>query len=517
MSEAVPVTVGSPGVGFARVLPDDRLVRRAAAGDERTFAAIFDRYHQRLYRYCAAIVGNPQDAQDALQNTMVKVLRALPGEERRLELKPWLYRIAHNESVELLRRRRDSRELDAELAAPGQGLAAEAASRERLRQLIADLDELPERQRGALVMRELAGLEFSEIGAALGTSAAVARQTLYEARQGLRQMDEGRELSCEVVTRALSDGDGRVSRRRDLRAHLRSCAECRRFRAEIEGRERDFAGLAPLPALAAATVLQGLFGGGGAGGVGGAAAGSGLAASVGGGAAKTIGTTALLKGTAAVAVVAVIGVGAADRGGLVDVGGSGDSGAPAPARSADGSAGAPADPDSGAAAPGGARGVESGAARVRRIGDARAASGDARGAISPGLGSKAGTEEAAAAAPTSSQGASTDAPATLASQGASSGSHPHGRGHEKQHPAASAHGQQTAATHKAGGRGSSAGSTGHSAHPAHPPKPAHPSTPSAEKGSTPAPAPTTPKAQGPTPAPAEPAAAPPAHETGKKP
>src|SRR5258707_2659104 len=97
---------------MARVLSDDRLTRRAAGGDEKAFGAIFDRYHQGLYRYCLAIVGDPQDAQDALQNTMVKVLRALPGEERKLELKPWLYRIAHNESVELLRRRRETRPLD---------------------------------------------------------------------------------------------------------------------------------------------------------------------------------------------------------------------------------------------------------------------------------------------------------------------------------------------------------------------------------------------------------------------
>ena len=104
---------------MSSLLSDQRLVRRAAGGEEHAFAAIFDRYHQPLYRYCLAIVGDSQDAQDALQNTMLKVLRALPGEEREIKLKPWLYRIAHNESVDLLRRRRDTRELDAELAAPG--------------------------------------------------------------------------------------------------------------------------------------------------------------------------------------------------------------------------------------------------------------------------------------------------------------------------------------------------------------------------------------------------------------
>ena len=354
-------------------------------------------------------------------------------------------------------------------------------------------------------MRELAGLEFAEIGAALGTSAAVARQTLYDARLGLRQMDEGREMSCAAVTRALSDGDGRVSRRRDLRAHLRTCAECRRFDAEIEGRERDFAALAPLPALAAAGLLQGLFGGG-AGGAGGAVAGGGVAAGVGGGTAQTIGAVTLLKGAAAVAVVAAIGVGAADRSGLVDVGGPGGDSAPAPVRSADESAETPGASGSESAARGGARKVEPGAARLRRVSDARAAGSAAP--IAPGSG-------------TGSTDASGPAPPVL-QEGTGPNAHPHGREHEKQHPSASAHGQQTAATHKAeaGGRGSTTGGT---SHPTHPPKPAHPPTPSTEKRSTaatPAPATTSPgqQAHGQAAAAApEPGAVPSAKESGKKP
>ena len=87
---------------------DEQLALRATQGDRRAFEAIYGRYHQALYRFCLAMVGNPQDAQDALQNTMVKVLRALPGEKREIRLKPWLYRIARNESVETLRRRHDS-------------------------------------------------------------------------------------------------------------------------------------------------------------------------------------------------------------------------------------------------------------------------------------------------------------------------------------------------------------------------------------------------------------------------
>src|ERR1700761_7175901 len=132
------------------VRDERRLARRAARGDRDAFTAIFRRFHQDLYRYCVALLGNREDAQDALQNTMVKALRALPGERREIDLKPWLYRIAHNESIDLVRRRRPAVELEEDGLPAGVTLAEEVETRQRLRQLIADLGELPERQSGAL-------------------------------------------------------------------------------------------------------------------------------------------------------------------------------------------------------------------------------------------------------------------------------------------------------------------------------------------------------------------------------
>ena len=202
-----------PGRGSrpSRLVSDDRLARRAKAGDRGAFEAIYQRYHQDLYRFCLAMLGNTADAQEALQDTMVKALRGLPGETRHIHLKPWLYRIARNESIETIRRRRDSIQLDAEEMVSASQVSDTAESRERLRKLISDLEELPERQRAALVMRELGGLGFPEIAEAFETSPGVARQTVYEARLSLRQMEEGREMSCAAVMRELSDGDGRLS------------------------------------------------------------------------------------------------------------------------------------------------------------------------------------------------------------------------------------------------------------------------------------------------------------------
>lgn len=291
--------------------------------DESALVSVYERYQQQLYRFCFSIVGNAEDAQDALQSAMVKALRALRGEQRQIELKPWLYRIAHNESIDLLRRRRNEAQIDPELSVSTSDPQETAATRDRLRRLLTDLASLPERQRETLIMRELAGLSFVEIGEALETSPDVARQTLYEARLNLRQLEAGREMSCDEVMRQISDGDGRVLRRRQIQAHLRACAECRDFREAIESRQRDLAAIAPLPAAAAASALQGLLAGaagGGAAATGAAGAGAGTAGTVGVGAGKVMATSAVVKSVATVAVVAVVGVGAADRGGLIDAG-----------------------------------------------------------------------------------------------------------------------------------------------------------------------------------------------------
>ena len=268
---------------------------------------IFERYQQELYRFCLGLLSEPQDAQDALQNTMVKALRALPGETREIALRPWLYRIAHNEAINLHRAKRETQTLDRHLLDGHSSIAETAEHRERLQWLLRDLGDLPERQRAVLVMRELSGLDFADIGAALGTSGAVVRQALYEARRNLEQMDFGRSLRCEAVGRVLSDADGRVASRREIRAHLKDCPDCRHFQERIRARKETLAGIAPLPAGVAAGFLQSI-----SGGSGGSAAG-GLAAALGGGAAKQIGTVGVLKAVATVAAVAVVGTAAVER------------------------------------------------------------------------------------------------------------------------------------------------------------------------------------------------------------
>lgn len=433
-------------------MKDERLAKRAADGDERALAAIYERYHQDLYRFCLAITRDPQDAQDALQNTMVKMLRALPGETRRIQLKPWLYRIAHNEAVEVLRRRRDSAELDPELAALAGGPSESAETRQRLRELFDDLGQLPQRQRSALVMRELADLDFDQIGTALDTSGTGARQAVYEARVSLRQIEAGREMSCKKVMWELSEGDGRVARRREIQAHLRSCPECRAFRDEIAKRRDELAAIAPLPAAVSAGLLSGLLGGagGGAGVGGGGAAGGAILSGVAFGGGKAT----ALKVVATVAVVAA-GATAADRGGLIETPLPARIGGEGPAKSAGTEPGGAVQPRAGLE-PGGAAKTADPAEGVR---------GEALDAASKRQGPAA-----------ESGGGSAPASAERSPSGNAEGK---AHGGSKDKPAAAEHGQQTAAEARSkkkpkGAKGNSASSKG-AAKPATPAKgnPAH--------------------------------------------
>jgi RNA polymerase sigma factor (sigma-70 family) len=259
---------------------------------------------------------------------MLKAMRALEGETREISLRPWLFRIAHNEAVSLVRKRRPDTSLSLAGDLPASG--TDFTARQRLRDLIADLEQLTERQKSALVMRELSGLEFGEIAAALETSPEAAKQSVYEARVALQQLEQGREMDCVDARKKLSAEDGRLLRGRHMRAHLKSCSDCRAFKEAISSRRGQLAMIAPpLPMGIAMHLLDGILGGGGSGG-GGAAAGAGggavSAASATGGGATGIGAAGFGAGTLAkvgLAGAIALGTGAA----AVEVG-SGDPGTP---------------------------------------------------------------------------------------------------------------------------------------------------------------------------------------------
>jgi len=308
------VSISKPGLSVRWLASrgDDVLRAMAARGDAEAFGAVYERHHQPLYRYCRSILGNDDDARDALHNTMAKAWEALRRDEPDVALRAWLFGIAHNEALSLVRGRRAHRDLDETQAMSASTLEETFDLRQRLAELEADLAALPERQRSALVLRELCGLGHSEIAAVLAISSATARQTIYEARLGLHEAAAGREMTCAAVQRALSDGDGRTRRKRRIRGHLRSCRACSSFEGVLRQRPNQLAALVPpLPTAASVGVLARLL----------SHASAGAGSSTAGGATGALGALAnLTSGVATkllVASVVVVG-GAAELGRVVD-------------------------------------------------------------------------------------------------------------------------------------------------------------------------------------------------------
>ena len=294
-----------------RIIPwsrmgDEALAGRAAAGNQSAFAALYERYHGPLLGYCRSILLNEEDANDATQNALENALRALPRREPGRPLRPWLYRIAHNEAINIVRRRQPIAEgaldTDSLLTVPGPEVDSE--QRSRLAQLVDDLRSLPERQRGALVMRELSGLSYDEIAVALGVSNEAARRAVFDARTALHAVVDGRATECTSVRRCLSDGDRRRLRARGVRAHLRACNDCASFERTIGTRQSDLHALGP---WIGGTGVLGLLGLGG-----GTAKAALVATGTGGGGLGWAGLPAAVKGFAVAAVVATTGTAAVE-------------------------------------------------------------------------------------------------------------------------------------------------------------------------------------------------------------
>jgi RNA polymerase sigma factor (sigma-70 family) len=306
LEQALP---GAPALRWTprRLLPasDDRLAQMVGSGHEEAFTALYNRYHQRLYRYCRSMLGNDSDAQDALQSTLAGAFAALAQGRRAAPVRPWLYRIAHNESISIMRRRRPEVEITEAHITPAASAAEIAEERSRLAGLMADLAALTERQRAALVMRELGGLSHAEIATALTIDMPAAKQTIFEARRSLQEFAEGRAMVCDEVCQAISAGGGRTLRGRRVRAHLRDCGRCQAFAAAIPARTRDLKAIAPpLAAPAAISILRRAVAStsshGGAGGAGVAA----------GTAGKAVGMVTAGKALAGAAAVISVAAGA---------------------------------------------------------------------------------------------------------------------------------------------------------------------------------------------------------------
>jgi RNA polymerase sigma factor (sigma-70 family) len=164
---------------------DERLVDLVRAGSDPAFEAIVERYRRALMRYVSRLLP-PERAEDVVQQAFVKAYEAMHRNAAELNLRPWLYRIAHNGALNALRDRAlGHAELDERIDGverPDQALERTLG----LRDLVVAVQALPERQRNAILLRELEGRSYEEIAIALGVTDGAVRQLLNRARKSLR-------------------------------------------------------------------------------------------------------------------------------------------------------------------------------------------------------------------------------------------------------------------------------------------------------------------------------------------
>ena len=266
---------------------DEKLIAMARGGNPSAFETIVDRYQGRLLGFCRQMLGSTEDAEDVLQEVFVNAYRAMLADEREINLRPWLYRIARNRCLNQLRKpsadAQESMDMVPEVEAAS--TAEKVHNREEFRQIVADVNKLPETQRSALLLREMDALSYEEIADAMETTVPSVKSLLVRARISLAEASQARLLTCGEVRVELSEAaEGLRKVSAPVRRHVRECEECADFRSQVRSNEKMLAALFPVPALLAFKgFIASKLGLGGCSAAGSAAAGG---AAAGGGAAR---------------------------------------------------------------------------------------------------------------------------------------------------------------------------------------------------------------------------------------
>ena len=168
---------------------DDDLVHALRADAPGAFDAIHHRYHAPLLAFARQLLrGRHHDAEEVVQDAFVRALGALCQTDREMALRPWLYAITRNRALDELRRPMRTIPFaheDLGVPDPGGSPASIVARREAVAALVADLEDLPTRQRRALVMHELEDRSHSQIGRALNVSRGGSKALVHRARASL--------------------------------------------------------------------------------------------------------------------------------------------------------------------------------------------------------------------------------------------------------------------------------------------------------------------------------------------
>lgn len=196
------------------------------------------------------MLGSREEAEDALQQAFVSAHADIVSSNKPIRFKAWIYTIARNRSLSVLRSRREQPSADIDRVSTA-GLSDEVQHRADLRELLADMQELPEDQRDALILSELGALSHAEVAQIIDCEAAKVKSLVFQARSGLLERREARETPCDEIREQLSTLRGGSLRRGPLRRHLKACPGCTEFRAQVRRQRQAFAAVLPVvPTLA---------------------------------------------------------------------------------------------------------------------------------------------------------------------------------------------------------------------------------------------------------------------------
>jgi RNA polymerase sigma factor (sigma-70 family) len=297
-----------------RIQSDERLVALTRRGNQAAYEALVGRYQSRLLAFCRHMLGSREDAEDVLQEVFAAAFNAMMGDDRPLNVRPWLYRIARNRSLNHLRRAQaigvDS--MDVHLSEHGTTTADKVHKREEFRQLMEDVQGLPETQRTALLLREIDALSYEQIAEAMETTVPSIKSLLVRARVSLAEAAEARMLTCDEVREELGEvAEGLKRTTAPIRRHLRTCDRCVAFRKSLRDTNKALASMLPVgPLLLLKKLLLANLGTtASAGGGAAAAAGAGAAGAGAGGAVSASMSVVASKAAATVAAAAIVTVG----------------------------------------------------------------------------------------------------------------------------------------------------------------------------------------------------------------
>jgi RNA polymerase sigma factor (sigma-70 family) len=303
-----------------RLQTDERLVALIRRGHHGAFEALVQRYQPRLLAFCRHMLGCQEDAEDVLQEVFAASFNAICADDRPINARPWLYRIARNRCLNHLRRPQPAGQdsMDVFERDGGTTTADTVHKREEFRHIVADVQQLPETQRTALLLREIDALSYEQIAEAMDTTVPSVKSLLVRARVALAEAAEARLLSCSEVRLELGQvAEGIARSSAPVRRHLKGCERCRTFKGELRKTSRALAAIYPIGPLLFMKKLWVAKIGAGAGATaaassgGGAAAGAGVAGATAAAAGGITAGGAVSAGISTVASKAAAGMAAA--------------------------------------------------------------------------------------------------------------------------------------------------------------------------------------------------------------